>query len=185
MDKQGNPYPINQHPQAYAQQHQQPYPQYAQPVMMGVSDPYSQPGQPGYGQVDGIPIAAGQPQGDLPNSYLQQNPNPYLQQNQNPQMYSNVQTVYAQQPMVIYQQPNIHIRQRFGRHPQQAKCQYCNQTMQTKVERESSQEQVVGCVILCLCVPPYCFIPYLMPSCYRYLHKCSNCNKVLGIKKVE
>ncbi|CDW83090.1 UNKNOWN [Stylonychia lemnae] len=129
----------------------------------------------GYAQDSNVPIMMGTPQ--QPQQYQQQQYNPY-----NPNPYP-----YAQQPptlVVVRHQPNTY-QTYFGRSSTHLQCPFCNKQSHTKVNRESTTEQAVACIILCICVPPYCFLPYLVPSCFRYIHRCSNCDRVVGAKDLD
>eukprot|EP00347_Sterkiella_histriomuscorum_P007950 403346944 len=132
-----------------------------------------------------------------PQQYPPQQQYPQLQQQYPPhqqyppQQYGaqmGVQQPYTMgqpaQPVMIIQTAPKH-NHFFGLRPQSAFCHKCNRDVHTKVDRDTTNNQLIGCVLLCVCFPPYCFIPYIMPGCYKYKHKCPECHETLGVRNPQ
>lgn len=62
-------------------------------------------------------------------------------------------------------------------------CPYCNVKTTTKIIKKPSKALYLSSILMCLCLPPTCFIPFLISRCYDKTHYCSNCGGKLGCHK--
>ena len=97
----------------------------------------------------------------------QSNPNMYMQQ---------------QQPMIV--QPTISAPILWGPMPQEAKCCHCGHTGVTTIEKVLSMMGWAIVWVMFFCACPYCcWIPCCIDDLKVTIHKCTSCDKVVGIRE--
>ncbi|KAI9098580.1 LITAF-like zinc ribbon domain-containing protein [Phlyctochytrium arcticum] len=67
------------------------------------------------------------------------------------------------------------------REPLRMHCPYCNQTVITKVRRESNGMTYCSSLLLCFVFWPCFFLPFCMDGCKDRVHSCPNCKHVLAV----
>lgn len=135
----------------------QPHSEYGQPMQQGGYAGGS-PVPPGY---TGQPVM-GQP------VYVQQAP-----------MF-----VSSGQPQMVMmpQQQVMVMSQGFGKNPcGPVQCGFCQAIVTTTVTSTPGCFVWAVAAILCLVLPPCCFIPFCVPNCMDSVHSCSNCRATLGV----
>lgn len=119
------------------------------------------------------------PQGYPPQSYP---PQPYPSQ-------SYPQQSYPPQPYPG-NSPNKHHHKHSSfqfissSHSVETFCPHCKKNVNTKVEKRAGTGAWVICLILLFFCFPFCIYPLICNPCLDIYHICSNCNHIVGGKKL-
>merc|ERR1712061_650486 len=103
---------------------------------------------------------------------MEQQPPPYPYQQQPPTMGPQHQwaPVVLDQPMP----PKV------GKNPEVVTCLNCRAQVQTRVNRNLSQNGWIWSFVLWFVTGCCCFIPCVMDGFHDYEHKCPKCNAIMG-----
>ncbi|XP_065651797.1 WD repeat-containing protein 87 [Hydra vulgaris] len=82
---------------------------------------------------------------------------------------------------IIEEQPSSLTESEFQKQAVMTLCEYCNYCILTKLEYHAGFHTCVWSGIICIATGFLCgFIPFCINECKDVVHKCPNCNKVLG-----
>jgi hypothetical protein len=71
----------------------------------------------------------------------------------------------------------------FSKNSYLLECPFCTHNCTTYSVRKASKCLYITSGLCCLFLPPFCFVPFLLRSCYDRTHFCSNCGAKIGTYK--
>uniref|UniRef100_A0A7S1BWA1 LITAF domain-containing protein n=1 Tax=Corethron hystrix TaxID=216773 RepID=A0A7S1BWA1_9STRA len=72
------------------------------------------------------------------------------------------------------------LRRDLGRLPTQAQCPVCDQLVVTRVSNDIIGVTWCAAITLLIVFWPLCFLPFVLVGCKETIHRCGQCENVLG-----